>query len=142
MVSIFLDEQDVNLSGINYSENFKICFFFLVLITLKSDVPLSLSWFYLLQWKPFENEKRSSFHLTSSFRSEDTEAVVQRCSVRKSVLRNFVKFTAKHLCQSPFFNKVFIKKEALVQVFSCEFCEISKNTFFAGLLWTTASEDI
>ena len=25
---------------------------------------------------------------------------------------------------------VFIKKEALTQVFSCEFCEISKNTFF------------
>ena len=24
----------------------------------------------------------------------------------------------------------FIKKEALVQVFSCEFCAISKNTFF------------
>ena len=24
----------------------------------------------------------------------------------------------------------FIKKEALVQVFSCEFCEISKNAFF------------
>ena len=26
----------------------------------------------------------------------------------------------------------FIKKEILVQVFSCEFCEISKNTFFYG----------
>ena len=24
----------------------------------------------------------------------------------------------------------FIKKDSLVQVFSCEFCEISKNTFF------------
>ena len=24
----------------------------------------------------------------------------------------------------------FIKRETLVQVFSCEFCEISKNTFF------------
>ena len=24
----------------------------------------------------------------------------------------------------------FIKKEILVQAFSCEFCEISKNTFF------------
>ena len=24
----------------------------------------------------------------------------------------------------------FIKKEAVVQVFSCEFCEIPKNTFF------------
>ena len=29
-----------------------------------------------------------------------------------------------------FFNSNFIKKEALAQVFSCEFCEISKNTFF------------
>ena len=30
----------------------------------------------------------------------------QRCSVRKRVLRNFTKFTAKHLCQSLFLNKV------------------------------------
>ena len=47
----------------------------------------------------------------------------------KSVLRNFAKFTGKHLCQSLFFNKTcnLIKKEALAQAFSCEFCEISKN---------------
>ena len=32
----------------------------------------------------------------------------------------------------------FIKKEALAQVFSCEFCEISKNTFFTEHLWATA----
>ena len=30
----------------------------------------------------------------------------QRCSLRKSVLRNFTKFTQKHLCQSLFFNNV------------------------------------
>ena len=30
----------------------------------------------------------------------------QRCSVRKGLLRNFTKFTGKHLCQSLFFNKV------------------------------------
>ena len=30
----------------------------------------------------------------------------QRCSERKGVLRNFAKFTEKHLCQSFFFNKV------------------------------------
>ena len=30
----------------------------------------------------------------------------QRFSVRKGVLRNFAKLTGKHLCQSPFFNKV------------------------------------
>ena len=33
----------------------------------------------------------------------------------------------------------FIKKEALAQVFSCEFCEISKNTFFTGNLRANAS---
>ena len=43
---------------------------------------------------------------------------------KKGVLRNFTKFTGKHLCQCLFF------KETLAQVFSCEFCEISKNTFF------------
>ena len=31
------------------------------------------------------------------------------------------------------------KKKALAQVFSCKFCEISKNTFFTEHLRTTAS---
>ena len=48
------------------------------------------------------------------------------------VLRNFAKFTRKLLCQSLFFNKVagvsFLIK-TLAEVFSCEFCEISKNTY-------------
>ena len=35
-----------------------------------------------------------------------TEAVFQRCSIKKGVLKNFTKFTGKHLCQSLFFNKV------------------------------------
>ena len=65
---------------------------------------------------------------------------------KKSVLRDFGKFIGKHLCRSLFFNKVaglspatllkkrlwpcnFIQKETLAQVFSCEFCKISMNTF-------------
>ena len=32
----------------------------------------------------------------------------------------------------------FIKKETLAQVFSCEFCENFKNTFFTEHLWETA----
>ena len=32
------------------------------------------------------------------------------------------------------------KKETLAQVFSCEFCEISKNTFFTEHLRMTTSE--
>ena len=63
----------------------------------------------------------------------------RKCSVIKGVLRNFAKFTGKHLCQSLFFNKVaglrppasnFIKKWTPAQLLSCEFCKISKNSFF------------
>ena len=55
----------------------------------------------------------------------------RRCSVRKSVLRNFAKFTEKHLCQilGPEACNV-IKKEILARVFSCKFYEIPKITFF------------
>ena len=48
---------------------------------------------------------------------------------KKGVLGNFAKFTGKHL-----------KKETLAQVFSCVFCEISKNIFFTEQIRTTASE--
>ena len=33
----------------------------------------------------------------------------------------------------------FIKIETLAQVFSCEICEVSKNTFLAEHEWATAS---
>ena len=53
---------------------------------------------------------------------------------KKGVLRNFTKFKGKQLCPESLLNKVaacdFIKKETLAQVFSCEFYEISKKTFF------------
>ena len=52
----------------------------------------------------------------------------QRCSIKKGVLKEFAKFTGKHLCQ-----------ETLAQAFSCEFCETYRNTCFTEHLWTTAS---
>ena len=51
----------------------------------------------------------------------------RRYSVRKGVLRNFTKFTGKHLCQSLFFNKVA----------ACRF--ITKNTFFTEYTRPTTS---
>ena len=36
----------------------------------------------------------------------------------------------------------FIKKETRVQVFSREFCEISKNTFLTKHLWATALKNL
>ena len=46
-----------------------------------------------------------------------TEAVPRKCSVKKVFLE----------ISEEAYN--FIKKETLTQVFSCEFCEVSKKTF-------------
>ena len=46
----------------------------------------------------------------------------------------------QNLSQGLFFNKVYEKLETLAQVFSCEFCEISKNTLFPEHLLATASK--
>ena len=59
------------------------------------------------------------------------EAVAQICSVKKVFLQIHKKVRIL-ACN-------FIKKETLAQIFSCEFCEISKNTFFTEHLWTIAS---
>ena len=61
----------------------------------------------------------------SSFKRNETwKALIQKqppeVFCKKGILRNFAKFTGKHMCQ---------KKETLAQVFSCEFCKIYKNTF-------------
>ena len=56
---------------------------------------------------------------------------------KKGVLRKFAKFTGKHLCRPKACN--LIKKETLAQVFSCEFCEFSKNIFFPRTLPVAAS---
>ena len=66
-------------------------------------------------------------HLCFTFKQKKQSP---RRLLSKGVLRNFAKFTGKHLCQSLFLSLNFIKKETLAQVFSCEFSEISKNTFF------------
>ena len=63
----------------------------------------------------------------------------RRCSVRKCFLRNFAKFSGKHLHQRLFFSQfagltpqLYLKRvnSTLTQLFSCEFCKISNNTFF------------
>ena len=60
----------------------------------------------------------------------------QRCSEK------IQKFTGKHRAsfQAEAFN--FIKKETVAQVFSCEICEISRNTFLTEHIRATASDGI
>ena len=56
-------------------------------------------------------------------------------SIKKFLLK-ITQNSQKHNCASAC---NLIKKETLTQVFSCEFYEISRNTFFTEHLWTTTS---
>ena len=56
---------------------------------------------------------------------------------KKSVLRNFTKFTGKHLCQSLFFNKIaglrpatLLKKRLLNWWFPVNFAKFVKHLFY------------
>ena len=70
------------------------------------------------------------------------------CPLKKRRSLKFRKIHRKTPVQSLFFNKVaglrlatLLKKKTLAQVFSCEFCEISKKTFSTEQPQTTASEE-
>ena len=66
----------------------------------------------------------------------------QRCSMKKGVLRNFTKFTVKHLCQSLFSNKVadlrpatLVKKKLWHTCFSVNFVKFLRTPFTEHLRW-------
>ena len=61
---------------------------------------------------------------------------------KKGVLRNFTKFTGKHLCQSLFFNKVaglrpatLLKKRLWHRCFPVNFVKFLRTPFFIEHLW-------
>ena len=65
-----------------------------------------------------------------------TETATGRCFVEKGVLRNFTKFTGKHLCQSLFFNKVaglrratLLKKRLWHRCFPVNFVKFLRTPF-------------
>ena len=62
---------------------------------------------------------------------------------KKDVLRNFAKFTEKHLCQSLFFNKVaglrpatLLKKRLCHRCFPVNFVKFLRTSFCIEYLWS------
>ena len=104
---------------------------------------LNYVWTAIFPWSYFSLK----LQILRLFRARNSKTVECRFTLKRQrqppevlckkfccVLRNFAKFTGKHLCQSLFF-----KKQAVAQVFSCEFSEISENASFTEYLLTTAS---
>ena len=71
-----------------------------------------------------------------------TRSSHQRCSVRKGVLRNFAKFTGKHLCQVLFYNKVagpepatLLKQRLWHRCFPMNFAKFLRTPFLTEHFW-------
>ena len=63
-------------------------------------------------------------------------SIPRSCSVRRGVLRNFAKFTRKHICQAPFFKTCcrhktcnFIKKRLRHTCFPLNFAKFIRTPF-------------
>ena len=63
----------------------------------------------------------------------------RRCSIKQGVLKNFIKFTGKHLCWSLFFNKVAGLSHRCFPVNSADFLRIP---FSAKRLSATTSSSV
>ena len=78
-----------------------------------THVYMLFSWHLDQEWRLSNKSSYTYFIVTEHYRkyfeennnstSGLIETVAQRCSVKEGVLRNFAKFTGKHLCQSLFF---------------------------------------
>ena len=107
--------------------------------------PLALNRFLVSQFEIFVSSFSSYWVIALFTRVILRVTVYYFCHVRirsshqevfgkKDGLRNFAKFTGKHHCYSLFF-----KNKALAQMFSYEFCKISKNNFSYRIPSVTAS---
>ena len=83
----------------------------------------------------------SNLKYVCTFNSRYLEAATVGVLLKKVFLKISQNSQEKTCARAFFLNKVinFILKRTLAQVFSCEFCEISRHTFFTEHLWATAS---
>ena len=65
------------------------------------------------------------FSSVENFRSSRPEVFC-----KKGVLKNFTKFTGKHLCKSPFFNITLLKKRLWHRCFPVNFVKFLRTSFF------------
>ena len=73
---------------------------------------------------------------------QNGEVVVRKSSIKKGVLKNFAKFTRKHLYQNHFLNKVaglglqlYWKRDLWQRCFPVNFAKFLRTPFFIEHLW-------
>ena len=121
--------------------------FQMVFILLKILARIS----YIMVVKSDKNKWYMEFTLNSSklwASGINPEAVARRCSVKGLFLEISQNSQESSCARVSFLKKLwpqastFIKKETLAQLFSCELCEISKNTFSYGTPYMAGSVNL
>ena len=132
---------------------FKVSAFLQILFPRKSKIwerrffSVVNVWHSFTHWSIyFFNWTKKHWLKTSTEESSvGSEAVVQRCSIKKVFLEISQNPQKNNCARDSFLIKLhtlacnFIKKESMAQGFSCEFCEISKNTS-GGCFWRLHDE--
>ena len=101
----------------------------------------SAKWFSVRLWTKWLWIRILFFQISlifteNEFQDKNLKSMLAGVFWKIGFLKNFVKCTGKHPCQSLFFNKV--ANLSLAEVFSGEFCEIPKSVFLTEQLWATA----
>ena len=78
--------------------------------------------------------------LFSGVKTTGIKSSHQRCSAKKGVLKNFAKFTGKHLRRSLFFNKV--AGAAWHRCFPVNFAKFLRTPLFTEQLWWLLLSDL
>ena len=104
---------------------FLACFFYFYILTLHSKFTTKFCTKYWIKQAKFVPSKRTSLHAAQQTSAAKlSEAVVQRCYVEK-VLLDILSNSQESTCA----RASFLIKFTLAQVFSCQFCEISKISY-------------
>ena len=77
-----------------------------------------------------------NFHVNMAVYAGNNSSSRQTCSIKIDILKNFAKFTGKHLCQNLFFNKVadlmpasLLKKRLWDRFFPLNFAKLLRTPF-------------
>ena len=123
-----------------------LLFFQIQFWIVKKGILMNIFSFYQIRWTLWKVKKKIRRTIIIEFKERSKKKQPPEVFCEKSVLRNFTKFTGKHLCKGLFFNQVaclrpatLLKKRLWHRCFPVNFAAFLRTPFFTEHLRMTAS---